>query len=54
LSFQAVKQILQLNGLDAIWERAAYSETRMGIEPISPRYYPRTFSYRYTRYQSVP
>ena len=34
LSFQAVKQILQLNGLDAIWERAAYSVVRTGFEPV--------------------
>ena len=33
LSFQAVNQILQLNGLDAIWERADYSEVMVGVEP---------------------
>ena len=33
-SFRAVKQILQLNGLDAMWERAAYSVVRTGFEPV--------------------
>ena len=32
-SFRAVKQILHVNGMDAIWERADYSEVMVGVEP---------------------